>query len=185
MATLVKTCKTFHLSDKLNWVDIKTRVEGVKFIDERRAVMVFRASKSKETTLLGCNHFAVVKTCSLYEPGGQGGDDDDEAAIIRALVKASRTKKTYVDSLSYDFSVFRVDTDVSIDVFRLYQLLYRMGANVVMDRELHDAMIITDDRVIWSISDTVPQKILASVAGAGPSEARRIVNSSRRRFGLF
>lgn len=185
MAKLVKTCKTFHLSDSLNWRDIKTRVEGVKRIDDRRSVIVFTGSAGKETTLLGYNNSPVVKTCSLYETDDARGNDDDEAAILRALIKASKTKKTYVASLAYDFSVLRVHTDAPIDVFGSYQLLYRMGARVAMDLELHDALLITDDKVVWSISDTVPQKILASVSGVGPSEARGLVNKSRRRIGLF
>lgn len=184
MATLVKTCKTFHLSNKLSWKDIRTKVEGVKFIDERRAVMVFNKSAVK-MTLLGCNNFDVIKTCSVYGGEGDNGNGEDEVATLRSVVKASGMKATYVNSTTYDFSVFRVRTDVSIDTFRCYQLLYRLGAIVAMDRELHDALLITDDRVVWSISDTVPQKILASVSGCGPSEARRLVNKSRRQIGLF
>jgi hypothetical protein len=182
---LVKTCKTFKLSNGLDWKNIKTRVEGVKFVDERRAVMIFHGSGSKETTLLGYDKLGIVQTCSLYEPIGAQGNDDDDAAILLELVAASRMIKTYITGLSYDFSVFQVDTNVAIDVFSCHSSLRRLGACVVMDRELHDALLITDDRVVWSISDTVPQKILASVSGVGPSEARRLVNKSRRTVGLF
>ena len=65
MAKLVKTCKTFHLSDSLNWRDIKTRVEGVKRIDDHRSVIVFTGSTGKETTLLGYNNSPVVN-CNAW-----------------------------------------------------------------------------------------------------------------------
>lgn len=197
---LVKTCKTFGLSDNLHWTTIKTRVEGVKFIDKRRAVMVFNGSSGKRTTLLGCNQFAIVKTCSLYQFGARhdGTGDEDEAEILRALMKASGSSKIRIRSLSYDFSVFQVDTDVAVDVFRLDQLSQRgcfgfeaqseavhEQACVVMDLELHNALFITHGKVVWSISDTVPQKILASVSGVGPSEGRRLVKRSREKMGLF
>lgn len=207
MLFLVKTCKTFNLSNNLHWTTIKTRVEGVKFIDKRRAVMVFNASGGKRTTLLGCNHFSIVKTCSLYKLGSghEGGGDEvlqDEPEILGLLMKASGLSKVCIQSSSHDFSVFQVDTDVNVDVFRLDQLARRgcfgfgFGVNaegeaghekpcVVMDLELHNALLITHGKVIWSISDTVPQKILASVSGVGLSEGRRLVKRSREKMGLF
>lgn len=185
MATLVKTCMTFRLSERLAWKEIKTKVEGVKFVDERRAVMVFHKSASKTTTLLGANHMDVVKTCSVYDFGGNDDSDDDEAATLRAVIKASGRRTIYITSLAHDFSVFRIDTDKCVDVFRCYQLLTALGASVVMDHELHDSLLISQDSVVWSISDTVPQKILASVSGVGASEARGLVNKSRRKLGLF
>lgn len=185
MVSLVKTCKTFRLSNRLAWKDIKTKVEGVKFIDESRAVMVFHESASKTTTLLGYNHIDVVKTCSVYGSDGDNGNGDDEAATLRAVIKASVTRTTYITSLAHDFSVFRVDTDKCVDVFRVYQLLTRIGVSVVMEHELHDSLLFMDDRVVWSISDSVPQKILASVAGVKASEARGLVNELRRKIGLF
>lgn len=185
MATLVKTSKTFRLSNKLSWKDIKTKVEGVKFIDESRAVMVFQKSASKTTTLLGCNHVDVVKICSVFDGDGNSGNGEDDVGILLAVVKASGTQTTYVKSTTHDFSVFRIDTNVSIDIFRCYELLYRTDVSVMMERELYDALFIMDDKVVWSVSDTVPQKILASVPGLGSSEARRLVNKSRRKIGLF
>lgn len=200
MLFLVKTCKTFGLSDSLHWTTIKTRVEGVKFIDKLRAVMVFNGSAGKQTTLLGCNNFSIVKTCSLYKfgSGHDGGGDEDEAEILRALMKASGSSKVCIHSSSYDFSVFQVDTDVSVDLFRLDQLAQRgrIGVDaeseaaheqpcVVMDLELHDALFITHGKVVWTISDTVPQKILASVSGVGLSEGRCLVKRSREKMGLF
>lgn len=210
MTVLVKWGKTFHLSGRLNWRDIKNRVEGVTFIDDRRAVMVFR-NKAKETslattTLLGSNYFPGVKTCSLYEPGfddsgdGDDGDDGHDTEIVRDLIRASGMKRNRIIASSCDFSVFRVDIDVSLDVHRCYQSLrqrasstsvggdsvdQRRPACVLMDLELDDALYITHDRVVWRISDTVSQTILVSVEGKGPSEARVLVNESRRMMGLF
>ncbi|CAM9105046.1 unnamed protein product [Ectocarpus sp. 8 AP-2014] len=185
MVALVKTCKTFRLSNRLAWKDIKTKVEGVEFLDKRRAIMVFHKPRSKTLTLLGSDHIDVVKTCSVYGDDGHDGNGDDDAATIRTVIEASGMGTTYVTSLAHDFSVFRIDTDKSLDVFRLYSLLARVGASVVMDHELHDSLFITDDSVVWSISDTVPQKILASVAGVGAAEARGLVNRSRTKLGLF
>lgn len=207
MTVLVKLGKTFHLSGRLNWKDIKNRVEGVTFIDDRRAVMVFR-NEAKETslvttTLLGSNYFPGVKTCSLYEPsfGDSGkGDDGHDTEIVRSLLRASGMKKNRIIASSCDMSVFRVDIDVSLDVHRCYQSLrqrasstsvdrdsvdQRRPACVLMDLELDDALYITHDRVVWRISDTVSQTILVSVEGKGPSEARVLVNKSRKMIGLF
>lgn len=181
MASLVKTCKTFRLSNKLPWKDVKMKVEGVQFIDDNRAVMVFQKAASK-TTLLGCNNFNVVKTCSVF--GGDSVPVEDEAEKLRMVLKASGMKTTYVITTTHDFNVFRVDTDVVIDVFRFYQSLSRLGVSVILEHELNEALIIEDDKVVWSISDTVPQKVLASVSGLGSSEARRIVNKSRKKIGL-
>ncbi|CAM9101705.1 unnamed protein product [Ectocarpus sp. 12 AP-2014] len=188
MAVLVKTCETFHLSNRLPWKEIKTKVEGVNLIDDHRAVMVFQKSAAKTTTLLGSNHIDVVKTCTVYGFGGDDADDaddHDEEDSLRAVLQASEMTTTRVTSSSHDFSVFRIDTDVCLDLFRCYQVLVRMGASVVMEHELHDALLIRDDRVVWSISDTVPQKILVSVPGVGASEARALVNASRLKVGLF
>lgn len=188
MVALVKTCKTFRLSNRLAWKDIKTKVEGVEFLDERRAIMVFHEPAGKTTTLLGSDHIDVVKTCSVYD-GADGhsgnGGGDDEAAALRAVIKASGMGTTYITALTHDFSVFRVNTDKCLDVFRLHHLLARGGVSVVMEHELHDSLFITDDRVVWSISDTVPQKILASVAGVAAPEAVGFVNRSRGKLGLF
>lgn len=207
MTSLVKSSKTFHLSGGLNWRDIKNKVEGVTFIDDRRVAMVFR-NKAKETslattTLLGSNDFPGVKTCSLYEPSfGESGNGDDghDTEIVRDLIRASGMKKNRIIASSCDFSVFRIDIDVSLDVHRCYQSLrqrassisvdgdavdQRRPACVVMDLELDDALYITHDRVVWRISDTVPQTILVSVEGKGPSEARVLVNKSRKMIRLF
>lgn len=218
MTALVKTCKTLYFHDRLSWRDIGHRVEGVKFIDGRRIVMVFRAPAKNDgitetpastTTLLGFNHLPVIKTCALYETTttenagtiGHGGDGHEEA-IIRNLMKASgKVRKTSVKSVSHDFSVFRILDAGAVDVFLLHELLCkrmaaaaamdaeavenRRWACVLFDPEIHDALVITDDRVVWSISDTVPQKILVSVERAGPAEARRLVNKSRRMLKLF
>lgn len=207
MTVLIKLGKTFHLSGRLNWRDIKNRVEGVTFIDDRRAVMVFR-NKAKgtslaTTTLLGSNYFPGVKTCSLYEPsfGDIGkGDDKNDTEIVRALIRASGMKKNRIIASSCDFSVFRVDIDVSLDMHRCYQSLrqrasftsvdgdsldQRRPACVLMDLDLDDALYITHDRIVWRISDTVSQTILVSVEGKGPSEARVLVNKSRRMMWLF
>ncbi|AAK14479.1 unnamed protein product [Ectocarpus sp. 4 AP-2014] len=186
MVALVKTCKTFRLSNRLAWKDIKTKVEGVKFLDERRAIMVFHKPAGKTMTLLGSDHIDVVKTCSVYDGAdGDNGNGDDEAATLRAVIKASGMGTTYITALAHDFSVFRVNTDKCLDVFRLHLLLSRLGASVVMEHELHESLFITDDRVVWRISDTVPQKILASVAGVAVPEAEGLVNRSRRKMGLF
>lgn len=185
MVSLVKTCKTFRISNRMAWKDVKTKVEGVKFIDENRAIMVFHKSASKTITLLGYNHIDVVKTCSVYSSDGDSGNGDDEAATLRAVIEASVVRKTYITSVSHDFSVFRVDTDKCVDVFRVFHLLTRTGVSVVMDLELHDSLLFMDDRVLWSISDSVPQKILASVAAASAFDARGLVNNSRRKMGLF
>ncbi|CAN0563760.1 unnamed protein product [Ectocarpus sp. 12 AP-2014] len=186
MVALVKTCKTFRLSNRLPWKDIRTKVEGVKFLDERRAIMVFHKPASKTVTLLGSDHIDVVKTCSVYDGAdGDNGNGDDEAATLRAVIKASGMGTTCITALAHDFSVFRVNTDECLDVFRLHLLLARVGASVVMEHELHDALFITDDRVVWRISDTVPQKIMASVAGVSAPEAAGLVNRSRRKMGLF
>ena len=186
MVALVKTCKTFRLSNRLAWKDIKTKVEGVQFLDERRAVMVFHEPAGKTMTLLGSDHIDAVKTCSVYDGATDGYDDgDDEAAAVRAVIKASGMVSTCITALTCDFSVFRLNVDRCLDVFRLHQLLARMGASVVMEHELHDSLFITDDRVVWRISDTIPQKILASVTGVAASEAARFVNRSREKMGLF
>lgn len=220
MTALVKTCKTLHFHDRLSWRDIGHRVEGVKFIDDRRIVMVFCApaknaddiqTPASTTTLLGFNHLPVIKTCALYETPSalnactidHGGDGHGhEEAVIRNLMKASgKVRKTSAKSVSYDFSVFRVLDAGVLDVFLLHEILCgrmaaaaamdaeavknRRWACVLFDPEIHDALVITDDRVVWSISDTVPQKILVSVERAGPAEARRLVNKSRRMLKLF
>lgn len=218
MTALVKTCKTLHFHDRLSWRDIGHRVEGVKFIDDRRIVMVFRApaknadnteTPASTTTLLGCNHLPVIKTCALYDTPNDlnagaidHGGDGHEEAIIRNLMKASgQVQKTSAKSVSYDFSVFRILDAGAVDVFLLHELLCgrmaaaaamdteavqnRRWACVLFDPEIQDALVITDDTVVWSISDTVPQKILVSVERAGPAEARRLVNRSRRMLKLF
>ncbi len=215
MTALVKTCKTLHFHDRLGWRDIGHRVEGVKFIDGRRIVMVFRAparndgsteTPASTTTLLGFNHLPVIKTCAVYEITNAGtiglGGDGNEEAIIRNLMKASgKVRNTSAKSVSYDFSVFRILDAGAVDVFLLHELLCKRiaaaaamdveavenkrWACVLFDAEIHDALVITDDRVVWSISDTTPQKILVSVEKAGPAEARRLVNKSRTVLKLF
>ncbi|CAN0451311.1 unnamed protein product, partial [Ectocarpus sp. 8 AP-2014] len=134
MVALVKTCKTIRLSNRLAWKDIKTKVEGVKFLDERRATMVFHKTANKTMTLLGSNHIDVVKTCSVYDGAGDdNGNGDDEAATLRAVIKASGMEATHITALAHDFSVFRVYTDECLDVFRLHHSLARVGASVVME----------------------------------------------------
>lgn len=203
MTILVKLSKTFHLSGRLDWYDIKNRVEGVKLVDDRRAVMVFRnKAPGATTTLLGANLFAGVKTCSLFE-AAEGdinhGNAGHETGIVQELIKASGMKKNRILGSSCDFSVFQVDTDVPLDVHRCHQSLcgrdarphinadfdQRRLACFLMDLEVDDALYITHDRVVWRISDTVPQRILVSVEGKGPSEARVLVDKSRKMMGLF
>lgn len=138
MVALVKACKTFRLSNRLAWKDIKPKVEGVEFLDERRAIMVFHKPASNTMTLLGSDHIDVVKTCSVYD-GADGhsgnGVGDDEAAALRAVIKASGMGMTYITALAHDFSVFRVNTDRCLDVFCLHHLQARVGASVVMQHE--------------------------------------------------
>lgn len=205
MAFLVKLSTTFHLSGRLNWKDIKNRVEGVKFVDDRRAVMFFRneamGTNPVATTLLGSNHFPGVKTCSVYEP--TSGENDQahsvhQTAIVQKLIKASGMKNNVIIASSCDFSVFRVDIGVYLDVHRVDQCLrqramgvdldsveQRRPARVEMDLEVDDALYITHDKIVWRISDTVPQRILVSVEGTRPSDARELVNKSRKMIGLF
>lgn len=185
MATLLKTCKTFHLSNTLPWKDIKTRVEGVKFLDDRRAVMVFHGMATKQTTFMGFKDLALVRTCSFYDKSDAGGKDEDEEVMLRAIVKASKTTRISITSLAYEYSVFRVSVDGHIVVHKLYDLLVSLGANAHMESQLYNALLITDDKVVWSISDSFPQKVLAQVTGVGPSEARRLVNRSRVTMKLF
>ena len=107
MVALVKTCKTFRLSNRLAWKDIKTKVEGVEFLDERRAIMVFHKPASKTMTLLGSNHIDVVKTCSVYDGvDGDDGNGDDEAATLRAVIKASGMGTTYITALAMTSACF-------------------------------------------------------------------------------
>lgn len=205
MTVLVKLSTTFHLSGRPNWKDIKNRVEGVKFVDDRRAVMFFRneaiGTGAVATTLLGSNHFPVVKTCSLYEPSFGESDQahsGHQKEIVQKLIKASGMKRTVIIASSCDFSVFRVDIELCLDVHSCYQSLrqramlvdsdsveHRRLACVLMDLELDDALYITHDKIVWRISDTVPQRILVSVEGKGPSAARELVNKSRKMIGLF
>ena len=185
MATLLKTCKTFHLSHSLPWKDIKTRVEGVKFIDDRRAVMVFHGMATQQTTFMGYKGLALVRTCSFYDKSGAEGKDEDEQAMLRAIVKASKTTRISITTLQYEYSVFRVFVDGHIVVHKLHALLVSLGANAVLESQLYNALVITDGKVVWSISDSFPQKVLARVTGLKPSEARRLVNKSRATMALF
>ena len=202
MAVLVKACRTFVMSDGLAWKDIKHKVEGVKFIDDRRAIMAFgeAARSQKETTLLGLNYSPIVKTCSLFDRSVAHATDEDEKTLVQKLLRASGRERIYVKSSSYDFCVFQVHLDVELDVFRCHERLERLASGVVdehesvpqrrqvfvvFDREIHDSLVITDNRVVWSISDTVPQKILASVVGMCPSQALSLVSKSRLNIGLF
>lgn len=219
-AFLVKACRTFHLTNDVNWKNIKNRVEGVTFVDDRRAAMVFRGPAKKAETatlqtatttiLLGVNHHPGVRACSFYEPsrdGENGGHDynhgDHQEAIVRSLVEAQAPglKKNRITASSYELVVFRFYASNVVNVHRCYQILQRRDlavvrdeeepvsgrevASFVMDLELDDALYITHDRVVWSIADTVPQKILVSVEGRNPSEARELINKSRSMIGLF
>jgi len=181
----MKTCKTFHLSHSLPWKEIKTRVEGVKFIDDRRAAMVFQGMVTKQTIFMGYKGLALVRTCSFYDKSDAEGKDEDEEVMLRAIVKASKTTRISITSLAYEYSVFQVFVDGHILVYKLHALLISLGANAVIENQLYNALLITDNKVVWSISDSFPQKVLARVTGAGPSEARRLVNKSRATMALF
>lgn len=199
---------TFTLSKSVDWKDIKNKVEGVKLLDHRRAAMVFRGpantsnAMQASTTLLGVHQHPGVRVCSLYDPSGcrsHGENDhgDREAAIIKSLVEAPGTKKNRVISSAYDLVVFRISVCTNVD--RLYEILLTRDASAVvvdgqesvggqafcsfvMDLELEDSLYITHDRVVWSIAR---DRILVSVEGKNPSEARNLVDRSRSMIALF
>jgi len=190
MAALVKTCKTFRLIRGLDWTDVKTKVSGVKFINEDTVVMVFHGPgdrsghnpKPKKTMLLGSNHSSVIKTCCLYECEPHNDSDvhdtGNEVAIIRAMLKASGNSTLYVVESSPEYSVFRMYTDVVVDVWRSKQSLAQRGFRVSLEFELDGALFVTDGKVNWRIPESLPQMILACVPGASPREAKCLVNQS-------
>lgn len=189
-ARLVKVCKTFHLNSSPDWKRIKNRVEGVRYIDDRRTLMVFPEPGSK-TLLMGSNDAPVIKTCWVETDGGPGGADhaDTGAKSVQALLGASGAS-IRVASQTCDYSVFRVSGPgpaSHVDVFGLRQLLLRRGYRVILDVEVHDALLLMteDNNIVWSISDSAPQKILACVNGADGAEAKSLVQENRREIGLF
>lgn len=189
MANLVKTCKTFHLNRKINWVDIGNKVEGVHKIDAQRTVMVFRRpgkQSSSETVLLGSHNSTVITTCCTYGEGNDGGDDGSDVQSVRALLQASGGMVA-ISSSSCNYSLFRVQSLLTVDVFKTEYTLARRGFTALLERELHNSLLFPGDddgEITWSISDTVPQKILVVVAGCAVSSAQILVEKSRREIGL-
>lgn len=184
-ARLVKVCKTFQLTNPPDWRDIKNRVEGVGYIDDRRTLMVFSEHGSK-TLLMGSNLAPVIKTCWVCADGdfGEANHVDTGDRSVQALLGASGAS-IGVASQTCDYSVFRVPGS-HMDVFGLRQLLLRRGYRAILDLEVHDALLlITEDKIVWSISDSEPQKILACVTGAAGEEAERLLQKNRQEIGLF
>ncbi|CAM9090833.1 unnamed protein product [Ectocarpus sp. 12 AP-2014] len=188
MVFLVKTCKTFHLTKKINWVDISTRVEGVRNIDERRTIMVFRRAGThpSETVILGSKHSPVVTTCCTYHGGNVGGDDGSDVTSVRALLEQSAFI-VGIRSSSCSYNVFRLESLEFVDIFKTEYLLSRRGFPTVLEHEVASGLVFTDgadSEITWSISDSVPQKILVSVTGNVPSKAHDMVEESRSKVGL-
>lgn len=190
MAALVKTCKTIRVLRVVDWTDVKTKVQGVRFMYGDTAIMVFRGSRGQsgstpkpyETTILGSKLSSTIETCCLYEcapcPDGYGRDTGDEIAIIGDILKASGNSASYVVESSVDYSVFQMNIDARVDVWTSEQSLARRGFAVSLEFEISPAMFVTDGNVHWSISESVPQKILACVPGASVCEAKVLVDRS-------
>lgn len=188
MPFLVKTCKTFRLTKKIDSMDINNRVEGVRNIDNERTIMVFRRTgkQPSETVLLGSKRFPVITTCCTYDQGNEGGDDGSDLQSVRAPLKESGCIVA-IRSSSCVYNVFRLESRPIVDVFKAEYLFARRGFSTVLEHEVHDCLVFTDGddaEITWSISDNVPQKIFASVRGCVASRAHSLVEKSRDKIGL-
>lgn len=194
---LVKMCKTFHLPERISWKDVRSRVQGVKFVDESRAVMVFE-DVGEKTTVMGSIDSPVVRTCTTFFAEKQQQQVQmkqqeqkicRDTSIIRTLMVAVASKggadvqwAKHPVTEACDYCVFQITTEKALDVFRLQQALSRKIGDkewfVTMDLELDDALYAVCDQVTWRVSDTVPQRLLASVQGLAPCEARGLVETA-------
>ncbi len=164
MQTLVKTCRTFIFSHRLDWADIKNRIVGVHSLDDNSIKMVFEEESRYKTTLVADNQSTEVKVCTIYK-NDEGGtmDMENEKSIFRRILDKSKNKNIRIIKIIKHYSIVKIEYDGKLDTLLTEYNLKNNGHNAMLDLELHDALFVQIFGVTWHIFDS--NKIFAITGG--------------------
>lgn len=168
MVTLVKTCKTFELSQRIDWSHMRKTVEGVHVDRDGSFRMVFEED-SAEVFMLAKNHSETIHISTI------GPSEERDVHFLNLVLKECSDSSNTVSKKKHNYSVFRVELP-HVDIYALESRLLEMGVDAVLEPSVNVSLVFTHMGVDWEISD--PRNSFATVRGLQIGASRNKVELS-------
>lgn len=183
MLTLVKTLRTFVLSDVMDWAIAKKRITGVTNLGGDTVGMSFQINGHGKTKLYSKVNSGIVAFMTIFEPSShvENMKKNMEQDIMDRILTASGvntmgSKKISTTRVFNNYYVFEIKPEQEINNVRLEYRLRVMGVKTIMDFDLYDAVVAKISGVTWHFFNS--NRVIAVIGGKELEESIVMVQNS-------